>query len=268
MTKKRSVYHDGRLSNSLAAGADVSMLTQFYSLHFNAYNMLSTNQFGLETDLTGWAAAGEATISRVSPGVSGSYCIKATGGDGHYDGFYTPNSHVVDVSEINDPSGLIMMFGAWLKGTGKVKMFMDELDSSKSTLNSTSSSLITLTSTFTANSLKHTLTDSDTCYIKLFVDEMDSNSSYEIYGDGFIVCPHYSLTQISTFEAPSSSNRYALMVIKGDPTTIKSDSIPASSMTGLGVYDQMQPPTTDDYFVQLAREWHKPTQQALALQSI
>jgi hypothetical protein len=67
---------------------------------------------------------------------------------------------------------------------------------------------------------------------------------------------------------PSASNRYGLIVTKKDPTTIKSNSIPSSTITGIGVYDQMRPPSHPDHFKSLMREWHNQTRQALALQSI
>jgi hypothetical protein len=56
--------------------------------------------------------------------------------------------------------------------------------------------------------------------------------------------------------------------MKKDPTIIKSDSIPASDITGIGVFDQMQPPISNDHYLQLAREWYKPTVQRLALQGV
>ena len=61
--------------------------------------------------------------------------------------------------------------------------------------------------------------------------------------------------QIMYSTSPLGANRYGMLIMKKDPTTIKSDSIPASDITGIGVWDQMQPPTSYDYSSQLANEF-------------
>jgi hypothetical protein len=71
-----------------------------------------------------------------------------------------------------------------------------------------------------------------------------------------------------TCSSPIPDDIYRLMIIKKDPTTIKSDSIPASSMTGIGLYNSTIASDNVNGYLSLAREWHKPTIQALAIQGI
>jgi len=55
--------------------------------------------------------------------------------------------------------------------------------------------------------------------------------------------------------SPLEANRYGMLIMKKDPTIIKSDSIPASDITGIGVYDQLVPPTDASGFSNLADEF-------------
>ncbi|MGI6483799.1 MAG: hypothetical protein ACOX08_11100 [Methanobacterium sp.] len=146
-------------------------------------------------------------------------------------------------------------------------MSIYERDSSGSILNSSVSSDIVLSPTFRTKPIFHTITDPDTDYVSLKV--LTSVASVaEIYIDQNFLGPSYNLSNDPWHIGPSASNRYGLMITKKDPTTIKSNSIPSSTITGIGVYDQMRPPSHPDHFKSLMREWHNQTRQALALQSI
>ncbi|MGI6483877.1 MAG: hypothetical protein ACOX08_11520 [Methanobacterium sp.] len=154
-----------------------------------------------------------------------------------------------------------------LKGSGTVHLEFIERDSSGSILNSSKSSDTVLSPTFRSKGMFHTITDPDTDYVSLKV--LTSVASVaEIYIDNNIIAPTYNLSNDPWHIGPSASNRYGLIITKKDPTTIKSNSIPSSTITGIGVYDQMRPPSHPDHFKSLMREWHNQTRQALALQSI
>jgi hypothetical protein len=267
-TKKTCVFHDDTIHCGLSDGADVSMLTQPYSLHYTPYNLLTQNQCDLESGVAGWTTVGTVgPITQVSPGWYGSYCAKVTTPGDVGRGIMQHPDAYSDISYIDDPTGLIMYGGMGLKGSGTVHLEFIERDSSGSILNSSKSSDIVLPPTFKARGMFHTITDPDTEYVSLKV--LTSVASVaEIYIDNNMITPTYNLSNNPWHMPPSASNRYGLIITKKDPTTIKTNSIPASSMTGLGVYDQMRPPSHPDHFKSLMREWHNQTRQALALQSI
>jgi hypothetical protein len=96
----------------------------------------------------------------------------------------------------------------------------------------------------------------------------DGQQSAEFYGDVFQLAPSPVANQSMYSIAPLTANRYGMIIMKKDPTTIKSDSIPASEITGIGVYDQLQPPNSNNYYLSLAREFYRPTRQAIGLQGV
>ena len=265
-TKTTCVFHDDTINCGLSDGADVSMITQPYSLHYAPYNLLTQNQFDLESGVAGWAGTGtDGPITQVSPGWYGSYCAKVTTHGGVNKGI--TQSDMSDISYIDDPTGLIMYGGMGLKGSGIVRLEIYERDSTGSILNSSVSSDIVLSPTFSLKPIFHTITDPDTEYVTLKVVTRVASVA-EIYIDQNFLGPSYNLIYTHWHIAPSASNRYGLIITKKDPTTIKSNSIPSSTITGIGVYDQMRPPSHPDHFKSLMREWHNQTRQALALQSV
>lgn len=267
-TKTTCVFHDDIIHCGLSDDADVSMLTQPYSLHYGPYNLLTQNQYDLESGVEGWVGTGtDGPITQVSPGAYGSYCAKVTTLGSTGQGIMQDPSANSDISYIDDPTGLIMYGGMNLKGSGTVRLEIIERDSLGSVLKVSKSSDIVLSPTFTSRPIFHTITNPDTDYVSLKV--LTSVASVaEIYIDHNFLGPAYTLSYVHWCQPPRAYNRYGLTIIKKDPTTIKTNSIPASSMTGLGVYDQMRPPSHPDHFKSLMREWHNQTRQALALQSV
>jgi hypothetical protein len=71
-----------------------------------------------------------------------------------------------------------------------------------------------------------------------------------------------------TCASPNPAQIYRLSIIQQNPTTIKSDSIPATEKTGIIVYDTNILDTADDGMIYRTREWFKPTRQTLALQGV
>jgi hypothetical protein len=268
MTLKNNCYHDNSLTSWLTADYDITMDDVFYALFFNSYNILTTNQYGIESGTTGWEGTG-ATISQDPDSYTGNYALKAITNDSAVNEGIQENANYYAEVPVTPTVGLPIFNKTFLKGSGTVQLFIYERDVTKSILTSHHSGTITLTSSYLPAYFTSEVTHPDTRYITMKV-LTPTRQAATIYMDSSLVgpIPVYPHTDPIIVAAPTAANRYGLVVTKKDPCTIKSDSIPASSLTGLGVYDQMQPPTTDDYFVQLAREWHKPTQQALALQSI
>lgn len=76
-----------------------------------------------------------------------------------------------------------------------------------------------------------------------------------------------------TCASPNPAQRYRMMIIRNYQTTIKSDSIPATSLgddekTGIVFYDSNISDTADEGSLFRAREWFRPTRQVLALQGV
>lgn len=71
-----------------------------------------------------------------------------------------------------------------------------------------------------------------------------------------------------TCENPNPVQRYRLSIIQVEPTTIKSNSIPESGMTGIVVYDTNISDNQNDGLFYRIREWFKPTMQSLAIQGV
>ncbi len=264
-TKTTCVFHDDTIHCGLSDGADVSMLTQPYSLHYVPYNLLTQNQCDLESGVAGWVGTGtDGPITQVSPGWYGSYCAKVTTLGSANQGIMQDPGAYCDISDIDDPTGLIIYGGMGLKGSGTVRLSIYERDSSGSILNSSVSSDIVLSPTFTSKPILHTITDPDTDYVSLKVLTTVASVA-EIYIDQNFLGPSYNLIYTHWHIAPVDSNRYGLIITKKDPTTIKTNSIPASSMTGLGVYDQMQPPNNCINFKNLALSSLNPVDGRLRL---
>lgn len=267
-TRKTSCYHDGILHNGLADNADVSMLSQFYSLHFNPYNLLTDNQWGLETDLTGWLGVG-STISRVTPGYGGTgYAIQFdTANSASGEGIWQyPYSNLPD----RDLSGLNVMVSASLKGSvggETVKFYLTELDNVEGAIVTAQSPTITLTTTLTNYTFKYTLTNPLTRKLSMKVLTPTKQDAI-VSGDIFQISPLPDSSVTPWTKPPQEDYRYGILILKKDPTNIKSNSIPASEITGIGVYDQMQPPSSDNYYLSLAREFYRPTKQGIALQGV
>lgn len=262
-TKRTSVYHDGVIHNGLADGADVSMLTQFYSLIFNPYNLLTVNQYGIETDTSGWTAI-SSTLSQQSGGTYGNYLRSVTSNLVTNEGFQqSPLSSL----PVIPATGLIVSGRAMLSGSGTVILSVIERDSGGSFITSTSTSTITLSSTPTLYNISHSITSPNARYVNLQCYTV-SKQSATIEGDMFQLAPSPVANQPMYSGSPLAANRYGMMIMKKNPTTIKSNIIPASEITGIGVYDQMQPPLSNDYYQNLAREWFKPTSQNLTIEEV
>jgi len=266
-TRTNTVYNDETITNSLGAAADVTMLSQYYSLHFNRYNLLSTNAYGIETDATAWAAVGADVPTQTTPGHAGSYAVTTT----------TDNSASGEGLVLSSPITLpitpsvdlgLQAIG-YLKGSGTVKLYIEGLDSSSTLTESIASGTYTLGGSFASASVDFTLTDEDT--VKALIKVLTpTTQEATIIGDSFALMPtpNSDATGNLFVTSPTSTYRYGMYIIKKDPTTIKSDSIPASDLTGIGVYDQMQPPTADNGFISLAREWFRPTWQKTILEGV
>jgi hypothetical protein len=237
------------------------MLTQFYALGYNPYNLLTTNQYGVETDLTGWAATG-GTLARETGGHIGTYCAhvttsNATAGEGLSQSVY---------SQLLGPSvGLNVSASAYCKGTGTVVVLIYERDSAGASLGNGTSATYTLTGTYTKLSHVYTVTNALATQLSMKI-LTPTKQLAEIYSDSHQICP-VPILQAENTAAPLAANRYGMYITQTSPTTIKSDSIPASEKTGIGVYDQMQAPEADNGFLSLAREWFRPTWQKTILQS-
>lgn len=262
-TKNISCYHDGVINNGLAADADVSMLTQFYSLHFNPHNLLTTNTYGVEEGLDGFYDE-SSTLERVSGASYGTYHLKCTSKNLQA----TEGVYLDEVSLLTgNNTGLIFGGRVYLKGTGTWKLLITERKSDDTALNTTSSAPFTLTSTPSVRNIFHTVISSEAEKLNLMI-YTDGQQSAEFYGDVFQLAPSPVANQTIYPIPPLTANRYGMLIMKKDPTTIKSDSIPASEITGIGVYDQLQPPNSNDYYLQLAREFYRPTRQAIGLQGV
>lgn len=266
-TRRTTCYHDGVLQNGLADGADVSMLSQFYSLIFTPHNLLNLNQWGLETDLSGWSATA-ATLSRVSPGHGGAgYAIQFdTNNSMAYEGIYQ-SSNAYSQLPSGNLSGLLVCVSAELKGSiggETVKLQLNERDITGTSLASPLSPTLTLTTTFTNYAFITPLTNDLTTQLSMKVLTATQQDSI-ITGDYFDIQPTPSLNGIPWALNPNSPYRYGMYILKTHPTTIKTNSIPASDMTGIGVYDQMQPPLSPDSFNNLALEWLNPVNQRIRL---
>ncbi len=262
------IYHDGVLQNNLPAGADVSMLTQHYLLNLMPYNILTDNQCSVESDTSGWLASGcTAPVAQVSPGFQGNYAayVKTLGsasGEGLWQVGYSS-------LPLTPAVGLPVMVSVGLKGTGTVMISFSERNSSGTPLMTENGPPITLQGSFNYYFLKKIIQNPDTSQISFKV-VTNSAQVADIYADIFYIGPIPTLTSQTWTgcNATAPQRRYGLMIMKKDPTTIKSDSIPASEITGIGVYDQMQPPISDNYYLSLAREFYRPTKQGIALQGV
>jgi len=266
-SRKNSCYHDGVLNSGLADGVDVTMLTQFYTLMYSPYNLLTTNQSNLETDLTGWAGTG-SSISRVTPGYGGiGYGIQFdTNNAAANEGIMQTPYSILPSAGL---AGLTLSIHASLRGISggeTVRLYILERDGAGTGIATGFGSIITLTTSMGNYNFKYTLTNDLTEQVSMKVLTSTQQDAV-VVGDTFQISPTQSLTTTPWVTPPTNSNRYGLFIIKTHPTTIKTNSIPASDLTGIGVYDQMQPPTADNGFLSLAREWFRPTWQTLLLQS-
>lgn len=250
MVKRTAFYHDGILHNGLADNADVSMLSQFYSLHFNPYNLLTTNMYGVEEGLDGFYDV-SSTLEQVSGATYGTYHLKCTSKNLQA----TEGVYLDEVSLLTgNNTGLIFGGRAYLKGTGTWKLLITERKSDDTALNTTSSAPFTLTSTPSIHNVYHTVISSEAEKLNLMI-YTDGQQSAEFYGDLFQLAPSPVSNQAMYSISPLTANRYGMLIMKKDPTIIKSDSIPASDITGIGVYDQLVPPTDASGFSNLADEF-------------
>jgi hypothetical protein len=259
-TRKNRYYHDGILE-SLGTDTDLSMEDQFYSLIITQYNMLTTNQYNGTEDgtINGFYPLNSGVISSSTDySYTGARSLKCL----------TPNAvsgegfALVNVTLPNNYYNGYMDYSCYLRGSGTVKLYGYEYNSSGSQLDYTESSVVTLSSTWQPVSVRNLFSENGARAI-LGV-KTASQQAATIYGDAFSVAPT-PLDAAISYTAPSVNNRYALMIMKKDPCTIKSDSIPASSITGLGVYDQMQPPNTCTDFEDLAYSWLNLVDQRLRI---
>lgn len=260
-TLKGNYYHDGVVGKGLAGGADVSMLTQFYTLVFNPYNILTQNQMDVEADLAGFTAVG-STITQESGGLYGKYIKAITNNSTTYEGILL-NMRTLPP---HDETGLILSGRALLHGSGTCTLVLDERDAVGTLLGTASSSLITLNATPTLYNVPLIISSSNVKNVSLHV-YTNVKQTATLNGDMFQIAPIPNSGGNLFSTAPYSPNRYGMFIIKTHPTTIKTNSIPASDLTGIGVYDQMQPSNADNGFLSLAREWFRPTWQTLLLQS-
>jgi hypothetical protein len=269
-SKKTTVYHDNLLNNGLADGVDVSMLSQHYALVFNPFNLLSPNQTNLENGTTeGWISSGESNISITTDSWYGTYAIKVvTTSDGYFDGMRTNDDDDIDLYEftdLTDFSGLQMLFSTGLKGIGIARLYVYELDESKSTLTSHYTPDITLSKSYVGKYLYYTIQNANTRYLRLYIVSPTYDSSFEVKADQMFCGPIHQELYAVWAVLHSSENKYGLMINQKNPTTIKSNSIPACELTGLGVFDQMQPPSSPDSFNNLALEWLNPVNQRMRI---
>lgn len=265
-TKKTAFYHDGVIKHSVADGTDISMLIRPYTLNFRGYNLLPHNDCYFDDGtITGWLPQNNVTLSIVSPGHNSDYSMRVQ----------TPNmssnegilSRYVTLP-FEDNIGLNIQCACVMKGTGTIRFQINERDKNGVMLHSIDSTTITIPPDFTSSpTFRHTITNPETKMVSVkMLTPTKQAADFYVDSFNFQPTPH---PDISVWvAAPSPSNRYGFIIIKKEPTTIKSNSIPSSTITGIGVYDQMRPPSHPDHFKSLMREWHNQTRQALALQSI
>ena len=68
-----------------------------------------------------------------------------------------------------------------------------------------------------------------------------------------------------TCASPNPADNYRLQIIKTLPTTIKSDKIPSSSLTGIGVINNTEATNSYNHYANIALEWFIKTKQALQI---
>lgn len=226
-------YHDGDYNTPGTGGVDETMLTQFYTIVFTPYNVFSKNVYsGTDTlgDTTGFRPQGSATIesSTLYPD-TGTRTLKCQMSAGTGNGFNTfPYPRV--------RAGSYVSGRMYLAGSGTVVLQLNERDSDDTIINTTTSAPITLTTTPTRYSVNAIFSDAG---VKAGMKVLNNSSSNPatVYADSITMCPSYQLKHPGT-RAPSEDNKYAMFILKQDPTTIQSDSIPASSLTTIGFFDQ------------------------------
>jgi hypothetical protein len=69
---------------------------------------------------------------------------------------------------------------------------------------------------------------------------------------------------LTTYDA--AADTYQLLIGKRDPTTIKSDNIPADTITGLGWYKKAD--AGEDAADSLIQQWYKQTRTGISLKQI
>lgn len=246
-TRQTSYYHDGVIHNALAADADVTMLTQNHALCFNPYNILTENQYDVETGTAGFTAVG-STLTQVTEGSYGKALKVETANAANYEGVMTDLRPLVGTNL----TGLVLVFRAVMHGTGTVTMRIYERDSVGGTISSTISNPITLDGTPKPYDIYVTISSSSTKAVNMRV-ATTTQSGVTFYLDRNQVAPTPIASKLNS-TAPNTANQYGLLITKTDPTTIKSNSIPASNYTGIGVYDQFMRPETIGHYGRIARE--------------
>jgi hypothetical protein len=68
-----------------------------------------------------------------------------------------------------------------------------------------------------------------------------------------------------TCASPSPTDNYRMQIMKTLPTSIKSDKIPASALSGIGFYNNTEISTSYNYYEKLALEWFTKTKQSLQI---
>lgn len=61
------------------------------------------------------------------------------------------------------------------------------------------------------------------------------------------------------------SSDYGELILKTNPTTIKSDLIPQSELTGIGVYNRTESSASYNHYSKLAKEWLNPVDQRIRI---
>jgi hypothetical protein len=254
-TKGTSCYHDGVNQNGLAAGADVSMLTQAYALMYRPHNLLTLNAYNIETDTSGWNPV-SSVLSQTGGGYGGTgYCLKVdTSNLINYEGVVQAQRSEFGTTGL---AGLILNVGSFLRGSTTVGLYLSERRADNSLIQSTWSPNITLvwgTGEWAWYDADFTISSNETAKVDLQI-LTKTKTSTTFYVDNTQIAPIPSIGSNLWSMPPTSTAQYGMMIMKQDPTTIKSDSIPASEITGIGVYDQMQPPTSYNYYSFIGNEF-------------
>lgn len=226
-------YHDGVYNTPGTGDVDETMLTQFYTILFTPYNMFSENVYsGTDTleDTTGFSAQGSATIesSTLYP-YTGTHTLKCQIDAGTSNGFNTFPYPTVR-------AGSYVSGRMYLAGSGEVVLELNERDSAGAIISVTTSSPITLTTTPTLYDVNALFSNTGVKAGMKVLNNSPSNPA-TVYADTITMCPSYKLAHPGS-RAPSEDNKYGMYILKQDPTTIQSDSIPASSLTTIGFFDQ------------------------------
>jgi hypothetical protein len=197
---------EGENSSEFTAAADSCVTSEV-----GTTNLLTANQAGLTTDLTGFTAYNGATISRVTDAqyrIYGSGAIKIDNSAVDYQGVYT--------TPVNVSASTAYTYSVYVCGSGQVSIRARDYDAGAAIISTTDSTPFTLTSTPTRITVTKTMA-SNAVTTRLFVFHTPAGQYGEFYVSGLQIEQRHFATSWHTGAASRNEETITVPIATAFP---------------------------------------------------